>query len=167
MRKLFLPGLVGLSLLLLAALGLAEARGPAGRLVSSPLTQRVKQPRIAFKTDGKDVVASIQVMANNSPHALWTSYERGTDNVVALRYCLIQNPDRFVRSVKTVTIEWRLKNFAVMPTPLLSYRVDDLSITPNSQELNALVPQLQHLIADKADKGVRTLFTTQRSEKGS
>jgi len=77
-----------------------------------------KRPEIVLRTAGKDVVASIQVRANDSPHALWTAYQVGTDNVVTLRYCLIQNSERFVRSMKAVTIEWRLKDFAVLPSPL-------------------------------------------------
>jgi hypothetical protein len=149
MRKLILPRLVGLCLLL-QTLGTAHACVRSGRLLSPPRPGSEKQPKIAFKTDGNDCIASIQVTANNSPHALWTSYHVSADHVVTLSYCLIQNSDRFVRSLKTVTIEWRLKYFAVMPLPPLTYRVEGTSISPNSQELKGLMPQLQLLIADRA-----------------
>jgi hypothetical protein len=152
MTKLFLPGFLGLSMLLLAGPGTAQACVVDGRLVSPPWTDRSitpeviekpTQPKIAFRTDGNDVIASIQVIANNSPHALWTVHEMSAQQVVTLRYCLIQNADRLVRSIKTVTVEWRLKDFAVLPSPLLTYRVEGFSMTPNSQELKGLIPQLQ------------------------
>jgi hypothetical protein len=155
MRKLFLPGFLGLSILLLAALGTAQACVANGRPFFPPqpaeaaLGDQRKQPKVALSRDGKDLVASIQIVANNSPHALWTAYQIGADNVVTLRYCLIQNPDRFVRSIKTVTIEWRLKNFAVLPSPLLTYRIEGFSMTANSQELKGLIPQLRLLMPEE------------------
>jgi hypothetical protein len=157
MSKLFLPGFLGLGLFLSAALGTAQACEAHGKLVSPPTADRVPapeaaQPKITFRNDGNDVIASIQIMANGSPHALWTAYDIGPNNVVTLRYCLIQNSDRLVRCIKTVTIEWRLKNFAVLPAPLLTYRVDGFSWAPKSQELKDLIPQLQLLIADKVEQ---------------
>ena len=165
MRRLILPGFLGLSLLFFTTLRPAQACEANGRLLSTPRAETVlpnlfpeekhpddnragdvnKQPEITFKTDGNDVLASIQVTANNSPHALSTSYRIGADNIVTLHYTLIQNADRFVRSIKKVTIEWRLKNFAVLPTPLLNYRVEAATLALSAQELNALTTQLQFL----------------------
>jgi hypothetical protein len=149
-------------MLLLAALGTAQACVVNGRLFSSSRSERViqleatgnpgdrqKRPEIVFRTDGNDVVASIKVVANGSPHALMTSYQT-TDNVVTLRYCLMQNSDRLVRSVETVTIEWRLKDFAILPSPMWTYRVEAFSMAASSQELKCLIPQLQSLIAAPA-----------------
>jgi hypothetical protein len=156
MRKLFLPGILGLSTILLTALATARACVANG---SPPRPDQIagtasglKKPKIVFRSDGKDIVASIQVTANGSPHALWTTYEFGTGNVVTLRYGLLQNSDRLVRCLKTVTIEWRLKNFAILPGPPLTYRVEGSSMTLKSQELKALIPQLQVLVADRADR---------------
>jgi hypothetical protein len=125
-----------------------------GTLVPPPradekIRAEANEPKITFRTDGNDVIASIQVTANGSPHALSTTYEVGPNNMVALRYCLIQNSDRLVRCLKRVTIEWRLKNFAVLPTPLLNYRVEGHTLVMNSQELKALIPQVQVLLGDK------------------
>jgi hypothetical protein len=148
MRKLFLPVFLGL-IMSLAAVAPAHACED-GPLVSQPkavakIKPEAAEPKITFKNDGNDVIASIQVMANGSPHALSTSYDVGTNNAVTLRYCLIQNSDIAVRCLKTVTIEWRLKNFAVLPSPLLTYHVDGHSLTLNTKELKALIPQLQGL----------------------
>jgi len=140
MSKLFLSGFLGLNMLLLTGLGTTWA---------SPK----EEPKVAIRTDGHDLVASIQVMANNSPNALWTDYEMTNKEdggvVVTLRYCLIQNPDLLVRSIKRVKIEWRLKNFAVLPSPLLTYRVEGFTMTPNSLELKALMSQFQLLAGDR------------------
>jgi hypothetical protein len=154
MKTLFLPGFLGLSLTLLAAFGTAQACEANCQLGSAAMADRVPapeaaQPKISFRNDGNDVIASVQVTANGSPHALWTAYDISTNNVVTLRYCLIQNSDQLVRCLKSVTIEWRLKNFAVLPSPLLTYRVEGSSLAPKSQELKDLIPQLQLLIADK------------------
>jgi hypothetical protein len=159
MEKLFLPVFLGLSLSL-------TALAPAWACEDGPLTPapqpetkilpEAKEPKIAFKNDGNDVIASIQIMANGSPHALTTSYDVGPNNVVTLRYCLIQNSDILVRCLKTVTVEWRLKNFAVLPTPLLTYHVDGHSLELSTKQIKALIPQLQGLNPEEA--GPRTPF---------
>jgi len=148
MRKLFLPVFLGLSMSL-AAMSPAHACED-GPLVSQPKAEtKIKpeaaQPKINFKTDGKDVIASAQLIANGSPHALSTSYDIGPNNVVTLRYCLVQNSDILVRCLKTVTIEWRLKNFAVLSTPVLTYHVDGHYLAFSTSEMKALIPQLQRL----------------------
>ncbi|HLW64362.1 MAG TPA: hypothetical protein VKS79_03515 [Gemmataceae bacterium] len=143
MRKLFIPGFLGLSMLLGSF-----AQAPACEdlpKAEAKIKADAAQPKISFRNDGNDVIASIQVTANGSPHALSTSYDVGPNNVVTLRYCLIQNSDILVRCIKTVTIEWRLKNFAVLPSPQLSYRVDGHSLALSTKELKALIPQLQGL----------------------
>ena len=148
MKKLFLPVFLGLSMWLPA---LAPAHAcEDGPLVSQPEAEaKIKpesaEPKITFKTDGNDLIASIQVIANGSPHALSTSYDVGPNNVVTLRYCLVQNSDILVRCLKNVTIEWRLKMFAVLPSPLLTYRVDGHCLAFSTSELKALIPQLQKL----------------------
>lgn len=60
-----------------------------------------------YKQDGNDLVVSLQVQANNSEHALF-AWTEGGDKEITLRYLLVQNPDAFHRSLKWVTVEWRL-----------------------------------------------------------
>jgi hypothetical protein len=142
-------------MMLILVQGTAQA-SEAGPIRELPMGQASsadpkQQPRIEFRKDGADLIASIQVTANNSPHALWTSFQI-IDKEVTLRYCLVQNRDRLVRSQKKVAIEWRLENFAILPAPPLTYRVEGFSMTPNTKELKGLMPQLQALVADKAGR---------------
>jgi len=158
MKKLIVPGTLVLSLLLLGALNSAQAcddmpnlfpNGPHAGATHGDYSK--KQPDITFKTDGNDVLASIQVTANGSPHALSTSYHVSADNVVTLHYTLVQNADRLVRCTKNVTIEWRLKDFAVLPTPLLNYHVESTYLALSASEVKTLTTQLQFLFDEPED----------------
>lgn len=65
------------------------------------------EAKLKYTQDGNDLVVSTQVTANNSAHALLT-WTGGDDSAPTLRYILVQNTTAFVRSQKTVTVEWRL-----------------------------------------------------------
>lgn len=84
-----------------------------------------QESSLGFAQDGDDLIVSLSVVANNSPHVLWTDAIVQTNRVippggsvadarpatrVCLMYCLIQNRDLYRRSKKTVDIKWRLTN---------------------------------------------------------
>ncbi len=101
-----------------------------------------KKPDLKYSQDGNDLVVRMEVIANNSPHVLWTGVIDGGATRAALRYYIVQNTDLFVRSQKRVTVEWRLPGRKMGETEV---RVDK-EFAPNTAELKALMPQLQKLI---------------------
>jgi hypothetical protein len=117
---------------------------------------RLEQPQLSFREDGDDVVVSLDVTANNSPHVVWTHFivnsasvvppggrvaDARPQTVVALQYCVIQNRNLFVRSQKVVEVLWRIprgkgggERFEV-----------GVGFTPTHEEWEALIPKLDAL----------------------
>jgi hypothetical protein len=114
------------------------------------------ESKLTFKQDGDDLLVSMTVDANNSPHVLWTHVNVISSHVippggkvadakfqtsVTVYYCVIQNRDRFVRSQKPVRITWRLVGRKKGEE---TYKVRQAFI-PNTEELKELLPKLKAL----------------------
>lgn len=115
--------------------------------------QEVSQPKLMFTIDGKDLIISTSVTANNSPHVAWThAIDLGKD--VFLYYHVIQNRDHLVRgeasrSQKQVELKWKLPG--VKPGDKV-YHVRQ-EFMPNTAELKVLLPLLQKLADGPREKG--------------
>lgn len=112
-----------------------------------------EKPKLTFTQDGKDLVITTSVTANNSSHVVWThAIDLGKD--VTLFYYVFQNRDLFVRgeggtrSLKSVELKWRL---ADTKKDGKGFHVKE-QFLPNSAELNALLPQLQKLAQEGEKK---------------
>jgi hypothetical protein len=100
----------------------------------------VEKPKLKFKQNGKDLIASLTVKVNNSPHVLWThALVQGKE--VLLRYYVIQNRDLFARSQKTIEVQWRLTN---RKKDDHTFRVE-VKFEPDTAELATLLSQLARL----------------------
>ena len=116
---------------------IASARQADARLVPAD-----PKPELEYVQDGKDLVVRLQVVANNSPHALWTNVLGAEQDRPVLRYYVVQNQDCFVRSQKRVTVEWRLPG---RKQDEVRVQVEE-RFTPGTAELRMLMPQLQRLV---------------------
>ena len=117
---------------------------------------------LTFAQDGDDLLVSLVVMANNSPHVLWTRAFVQTGKVipaggtvaqakpanrVSLMYCLIQNRDLFRRSNKSVVVKWRLPN----RTREDKNYVVERCFSPMAAEWRELSAELNALMGSKKD----------------
>jgi hypothetical protein len=103
-----------------------------------------EKSRLTFTQDGKDLVVSTTVKANNSQHVLWT-HATVQGKKVLLRYYVFQNRDLFVKGDKTIKVEWRLPN---RKKDDCTFRVEE-KFEPDSAELMRLLPQLGGLNKDQ------------------
>jgi hypothetical protein len=114
------------------------------------------KPKLTFTRDGKDLVVSARITANNSSHVLWThALVLGKD--VHLSYYVFQNRDSLVRSQKEIEVKWRLVGRKKGEE---AYHVEvEKSFLPSSAELKELLPQLQKLAEEgkkfKEGKGLK------------
>ena len=101
------------------------------------------KPEVTYKQDGADVVVSVKARANNSPHALIATTE-GSDKALTLRYVLVQNPDIFVRSMKWVTVEWRLVGKKEEDVKVKG--VERVELNVKTADLKAFADQVQKVV---------------------
>jgi hypothetical protein len=101
-----------------------------------------EKAKLTFTQDGKDLVVTTEVTANNSPHVLWSQAISGLGDKVFLRYYLIQNLDLLTPGVKKVKVEWRLTD---QKKGAKKYEVQQI-FQPTTAELKGMMPQLQQLI---------------------
>jgi hypothetical protein len=66
------------------------------------------EPQLTIRQEGDDLVVSMSMQVNNSPHVLVTGY-RQAGREYRLYYLVIHNADRARRSLKQIGIAWRLK----------------------------------------------------------
>lgn len=110
-----------------------------GRAVAKPAGSE-----LTVAQEGKDVVLSAKVTVNNSPHVLWTDlWVNDSSREVTLRYVVVQNRDLLVRSQKQIDVTWCVPGRAKGADP---YRVEGASLTPTTDELKQLLPQVQQLV---------------------
>ncbi len=114
--------------------------------VAVPGRQAAASHRLTFHVEGNDLVVSTTIIANASPHALWTSYHKSLDGKsFELEYCLIHNRDLLVRSQKKVQVVWRLQGQANLAQDPALFQVHASNLLPTTAELASLLPQLQNL----------------------
>lgn len=116
-----------------------------------------KKPHLTFKQDGADLIVSTQVPINNSPHALGTAVQDLGDRIV-LRYSVVQNTDLLVRSLKWITVTWRLSNHRQGEK---QYEVSGQTMTLTTAELKGLQGGWPGLV----DAGEKWLKQTGRLNK--
>lgn len=123
---------------------------------------------LVFEQDGEDLIVSTTVEANNSPHVLWTHVMvTSTGRVMQsdgrlaeartmiwLEYCVIQNRDLIVRSLKDVKITWRVPGRKKDDSIFKAHEI----FTPTSAELNDLLPELQALMEKGENRSMRNRF---------
>ncbi len=115
-----------------------------------------QQPELRFAQEGDDLVVAGMVIANNSPHVLWTRVHivrakviptGGTvddakeEHRVSLYYYVFQNRDLYTRSFKDVEITWRLRGHKKGSE---TYCVVE-KFDPDAAELERLLPKLKSL----------------------
>jgi hypothetical protein len=74
-------------------------------------------PKLAYKTEGNDLVVSTELVISGTPHLLLTSIDNTEALAPGLRYTIIHNSDHLNDSAKYVTVEWRLKNYTSKVRP--------------------------------------------------
>lgn len=108
------------------------------------------KPEVTYKQDGNDLVVSLKVTANNSPHALF-AWADGSDKELTLRYFLVQNTDAFVRSRKEVTVEWRLAGKKEADVKVKG--VEPVKLNVKTADLKGFAEELQKVVQAGEKKG--------------
>jgi hypothetical protein len=96
-----------------------------------------------FKQDGDDLVITLEVLLNGCDDVHSTSWKEYS-GVYNLHYSVVQNLDSFIRTVKPITLEWRLKKHKMGDES--KYPVTAAYWTPTNDELKASDPELKKLI---------------------
>lgn len=100
------------------------------------------KPEVTYKQDGNDLVVSVKVRLNSSPHALFAWVE-GTDKEPVLRYLVVQNPDVFNRSLKWTTVEWRLPGKKEADVKV---KVDGVTMHAKTADLKGFAEQVKGVV---------------------
>jgi hypothetical protein len=150
-----LKDVVTRSFTLAILLVLMPAASPTSRAGDEPLKpdelmKLLKESRSAesaakpkFKQDGDDLVITLEILINGCADVHSTSWKEYS-GVYYLHYSVVQNLDSFIRSVKEITLEWRLKNHKMGNES--KYPITAAYWAPTNDELKASEPELKKLI---------------------
>lgn len=97
------------AMVIVAAIGLAAARGVAVGYVPGGDPAGEAKEAVQVRQEGEDVVVTKTVTVNNSRHALITdAYRDPRTGEMRLTYVVVQNRDYLVRSQKRIEVTWRV-----------------------------------------------------------
>lgn len=120
-----------------AATGFGQELRDLSGIRDSPTSVDVSALLVSRVPDG--LLVRLPIMANNSAHVIWTSVNMDAKDIY-LKFTVVQNPKIFVRSRKTVEVEWRIAGYTDgMPLHVIR------SFSPSERDLAFLQPQLKQL----------------------
>lgn len=96
-----------------------------------------------FKQDGDDLVITLEILINGCADVHSTSWKEYS-GVYYLHYSVVQNLDSYVRNVKSIILEWRLKKHKMGDES--KYPVTGSYWAPANDELKESEPELKKLL---------------------
>ncbi len=96
---------------------------------------------VTFTNLNGDLVVRMPFTANNSQHFVWTSVPRQPGQV-RLKFEVIQNRDLYVRSQKTIYVEWVISG---CNEDEFTFHIER-ALTPSTSELEQILAELEILI---------------------
>ncbi|GJI94265.1 hypothetical protein RugamoR57_09830 [Duganella caerulea] len=120
-----------------AATGFGQELRDLSGIRDAPTSVDVSALLVSKVPDG--LLVRLPIIANNSAHVIWTSVTMDAKDIY-LKFGIVQNQKIFVRSRKTVEVEWRIVGYADGMT-LHVIR----GFSPSESDLAILQPQLKQL----------------------